>query len=518
MKLKALSIAVAASSLLAGAAHAIVPNAASGFEALAVSANAKLYAAGASAQDGAVIGHVLSNLCVSDRDLYTDRTPAQITAGTFVGSNDTSVACVVSESALGADLNGNGNTADSAPFLFRKLTAGGSANGVIPVANGTPATAASRAINTSNCQQVGATHTVLGTPGVRVWSCGTAGQQAVIPTVGLADVEPELFAEGGPNAIGSFNLANIDTLPTLSLTFGVPVTLNLRNALQQAQGLTSGSDALADMPSLTSAQLTSLYSGKIGSWNSFENAAGAKLPALATVGPVNDRVHVCRRTVGSGTQATVNALFLSNPCGPGRIAPAVDNTAQTATDGTGNYATLPFGGAAAIHELASSGGVNTCLDTLQTQNRWGIGIQTLEQGNNNWRFIKVDGYAPTLENVAANKYSFWAENVITVRSNQAANSVSRAFFTGFRPAQDLAELNATFNPRITEVSASIANGRCDNGETCVGYLYPFNYTGGAVPAPFQNSVPTMSATRAGLSGQGAPSMCRPSIIQTDSVL
>src|SRR5690606_34037707 len=119
-------------------------------------------------------------------------------------------------------------------------------------------------------------------------------------------------------------------------------------------GLNEGSDSLADMPSLNRAQVAGLYAGKTSSWNSFENAAGVKLPALATVPPSNDRVHICRRAVGSGTQAQANALFLSNPCGPGALNAAADNTPATnPANASGVYTVLPSGGAAAIHENAS---------------------------------------------------------------------------------------------------------------------------------------------------------------------
>jgi len=519
MKLKALSFAIAASSLLVSAAHAIDPSAAAGFDTIA--AAVKLNAAGATAQDKAAVGHILSNLCTGDRDLYTNNTPAQVAAGTYIGTNDTTIACAATEASLSFDANGDGDTADATTLMVRKLSAGGSARGVVPVANGVAPAELSRAINTGNCISQG-TFTVQGVAGVQVWTCGATGAQSVVPTVGFTDVEPALFAPGGPNAIGAFNIANIDTLPTLTLTFGVPVTLNLRNALQAAQfgaaDACVGSDSLACMPSLTRSQVSSLYAGKIGSWDSFESPSGTKLTAVAPVPPLNNRVHVCRRTVGSGTQAQANALYLNNPCTDQFIPPAADNTPLSTTTATGNFTVLPSGGAAAIHENTSSGNVNTCLNTLQANNQWGIGVQSLENGSDSYRWVKIDGQAPTTQQVAANAYFQWAENVITVNKAQPANSFSRAFFTNFRPAQDLAELNAGFNPRITEVTAAIANGRCDAGEVCVGYLLPFNAPGAAVPAPFNNAVPTMSATRAGVSGSGSPSMCRAPMIQTDSAM
>src|SRR5690606_34441134 len=134
MKLKALAFAVAASSLMAGAAHAIDPSAAAGFDTSV--AAVKLNTSGASAQRKAVAGHILSNLCPGDRDLYTNNTAAQVGAGTYIGTNDAAIACAATEASLSFDANGDGDTLDATTVMVRKLTAGGSARGVVPVANG----------------------------------------------------------------------------------------------------------------------------------------------------------------------------------------------------------------------------------------------------------------------------------------------------------------------------------------------------------------------------------------------
>jgi len=42
--------------------------------------------------------------------------------------------------------------------------------------------------------------------------------------------------------------------------------------------------------------------------------------------------------------------------------------------------------------------------------RWAIGVQGLEKNANQaeaWRFVKIDGIAPTLANVAKGKYHDW---------------------------------------------------------------------------------------------------------------
>ena len=59
--------------------------------------------------------------------------------------------------------------------------------------------------------------------------------------IGVSDVEPAFFTN---------NTSNITAATSYALIFGVPVSLNVRNAMQAQQGLTVGSDTEANMPSL----------------------------------------------------------------------------------------------------------------------------------------------------------------------------------------------------------------------------------------------------------------------------
>lgn len=501
MKLKSISLAVAAASLMSGA-HAIAPTGSSGFDTIGAAVN--LVTAGASAQDKAVIGHVLNDICSGNIDIFTN-------TAAIPGTNDTAISCTTTEARLNFDANGDGDTADTTTILFRKLSGGGSANGILPVANGVAPAALYTALNTSNCTQ-SAPITLLGATGVTPWVCSNVGQQALVPTVGFADTEPALFAAGGPNSIGAFNVADIESTTSFILTFGVQVTKNLRDALQAAQGLTTGSDSLANMPSLSLTNLASLYSGKITNWNTFTSPTGATLSAVAPIAPINDRVHVVRRTVGSGTQATEQALILSNPCGgENLIAVAADNSPLSNTSGGGNFSVLAAGGAATVHEESSAGNTILALDQLQTNNQWAIGFNSLEVGSNNTRFIKVNGAEPTVKQVAGNAYPLWAENQITIKAG--TTGYARAFYNNYKSGVALTELNATFNPRITEVTAAISNGLCEAGEECVGYLNPPTGT-----TLFSNANPTATANRRGTGNNQTPSMCRPAVIQRAAVV
>jgi hypothetical protein len=500
MKLKAISLAVAACTLMSGA-HALAPTGAAGFD--TIGAALTLITAGASAQDKAVIGHVLSDICTSSIDIFTN-------TAAIPGTNDTSISCNTTEARAHFDANGDA-TIDNTPttVLIRKLSGGGSANGILPVANASAPAATYRALNTTNCTS-STPITLLGVANVTPWVCG-ATAQAAVPTVGFADTEPALFAQGGPNAIGAFNVTDIETNSTFVLTFGPQVTVNLRNALQAAQGLNVGSDALADMPSLSITDLASLYSGKTTNWNSFTSPTGTTLSAGAPVPPLNDRVHVVRRVAGSGTQATLNSLILGNPCSSDKGTIAVDNSPATTTSGTGTFTVLAAGGAATVHEESSAGNVTLALEALNANNQWAIGFNSLEIGSTNVRFVKVNGAEPTLKQVAGNAYPLWAENQITIKAG--ATGYARAFYDNYKSGVALTELNATFDPRITEVSAAIADGLCGAGEVCVGYLNPANGT-----ALFSNDNPTATANRRGNGNNVAPSMCRPAVIQRPAVV
>jgi hypothetical protein len=84
-----------------------------------------------------------------------------------------------------------------------------------------------------------------------------------------------------------------------------------------------------------------------------------------------------------------------------------------------NSATPPivFGG-------SGGGNVRACMVNHHAQGRGAIGILTTEDkaGTANWRFVKVDGVAPTQANVAAGTYKLYTENTL----NYKAASVTAA--------------------------------------------------------------------------------------------
>ncbi|HSV71758.1 MAG TPA: hypothetical protein VLI72_16750 [Methylibium sp.] len=235
--------------------------------------------------------------------------------------------------------------------------------------------------------------------------------------IGLSDVEPAFFTN---------NTANLSSTPLSTLIFGVPVSLNIRNALQTQQGLTVGSDTEANMPSLTSAQITSAYTQAGQSW------AGIGV----TSGLADDTIYVARRVNSSGTQKTYEALFAKTPngepafksCYPGN-EPFVQPDSGTTT---GDAAALCASAPPLVFAGSGGGDVRTCMINHHNNNRGAIGILTGEDkpGSANWRFVKLDGHAPTHANVAAGRYTRYTDASFNVRVN--VNPTSSALgYTNF---------------------------------------------------------------------------------------
>jgi hypothetical protein len=150
-------------------------------------------------------------------------------------------------------------------------------------------------------------------------------------------------------------------------------------------------------------------------------------------------VHICTRTDGSGTKAQLGINFLNYPCSSQATPFSADNSGlvNTLLAEAGGTAT----GKAITHNLGSTGAVEECLTEMNNGNnavvaaafdnttwgtgngRWAIGILGLESNAAltatttpahaeavDYRFIKIDGVAPTVQNVMSGKYHDFAES------------------------------------------------------------------------------------------------------------
>jgi hypothetical protein len=257
--------------------------------------------------------------------------------------------------------------------------------------------------------------------------CTTADfQQNVVPTGGVADVEANLLrtVPGG----GTLSTNDINTYlagaPGLDVVWGVAVTKNLFYALQVAEHLTDGTvagcttannDSPACAPSLSKEQVASLLLGA-------NNSNGANLLTWNQIAGLNNatdnNVYVCRRDVGSGTEASFEAYFLGARCSSSSEAMATQD---------GQF----------VIESASGGNVLKCLQAFDQGGisitpynqdfntnyppftppggQWAIGILSTELKSTDLsghgdaiRLVAVDGVLPTLANVVNGYYPYFS--------------------------------------------------------------------------------------------------------------
>ncbi|MDD2722624.1 MAG: hypothetical protein PHH59_01200 [Methylovulum sp.] len=254
-------------------------------------------------------------------------------------------------------------------------------------------------------------------------------------------------------------------IPTGGLVYGVAVTLDLYKVLQAAQkragslpsSTVIGNYSEAGMPNLNRFMVASLLSGKIGAWDQIkivDKTDGNKVKSLldpgilasagvvapykeSTTGKNLTPVALGLRNNGAATSVIAYSVFMNYPGTKNAFKPA-SKTADNAVD---EDAALPIVKQPII--VSDTGtllkdwqngtnvlGFNNVLDGLKPAKRWGIALNTGDRNNavtaagtggDPWRYIKIDGYAPTLENVAAGTYTYWAEGVVLYRTNKASD-------------------------------------------------------------------------------------------------
>lgn len=252
--------------------------------------------------------------------------------------------------------------------------------------------------------------------------CDGVGKLA-IPRAGLSDVNPELV--GGIEAPLTVRAQN-------QIVWGLPVSKNFRNALQTIQGLVPSTvphddpsrDAEETMPTLARAQIAALFAGAIRSWDDFYDSRGTPLTqsSFLALGPPRDpdasgaspgayrpdavtgrRVYICRRIAASGTQASYELHYLRARCqrdAPSFVGP--NDGSDLLNGGDANRLVRVARPAGNVFAGLGTNDVRECLDAHTQFNRWAIGILSTESvgdnGTRRFRFIKVDGAAPSLLN------------------------------------------------------------------------------------------------------------------------
>lgn len=493
---------------------------------------------GATASDVGFSG-VFEGLCVAGTlTSYTDRcngteTAANLatcaaTGGKVPGAGYSGYFCEIPAANIGL-------AGANRKVLVRKRSEGGSGWGVQPVADA--AQIDFMKLDNTNCLPTAADP--------NVYKCNRANVEQLRTDAGISDEEPALFVApnvpSGFTPVTGTQIGRLDFAPVAVLTFGIPVTNPLYAALQQAQGLNPDLDGdlsfegqhewtdaaeigtrpadwqdqiRNNMPNLTKDQVANLMKGGTARWNNVRvgddptTAAdeSVSLVDLATNNGIpvayteatTARVTVCRRVNGSGTQAQMNALFLNVPCSKEAEFPAADNTACHNDKGAQNTAdtTCTSGAAwagyadmrgvqstrAIVFENSGSGDVEKCLNELSTANRWALGIQSMEKISPLYSYVKLDGVAPTLDQVAKATYFDWAASTMQWRRSTAP----------FPPSADqvavLNKLRAEFGkPSILD---DLNDGFVSNFGP-VGWLS----AAGTPVRPFNADLPVMEYTR-----------------------
>lgn len=451
-----------------------------------------VYISGASAQDQGLRA-VVARLCVPgtmDRFDY--------------GSNHTAFFCTA---AAGAGVT-------TARLAVYKSAVAGSGNGVLPLL-GTGSSlsflslstiAASGVCTTSTVASVTVAGDALGVPSYTVRNCGTATNLTttnVRPDGGLSDVEPPFFT--------AKDTSSLTRVSANSVTFGVIVSKNLYRALQRAQGLNFSTttadttlsssvtgvasvpvnDNEANMPSLTRDVIASVFSGQFSDWSSLKVASGTSAVALTTFdgtdpaigtsaavskpAPADTLAYVARRVPSSGTQKAAELFFFGGSTavdddglGLGNGAPAYCNPTALGFDVSpaqpgADAESICSAGGQRVFNGSGTGNVRNCVANHWTGNRWAIGIASAESGyasGNNWRFIKIDGYAPSLLNVYTNKYKHWVSQSankpayfgsLSANKQNAVNNI----FAGLSSQAVLKAVNATL-PQVFGYGALFA--------------------------------------------------------------
>lgn len=395
MKMKLIAAAVA----MIAAAPAFALNPAD--TAAAISAGRVVYASGASAPTNIVWRGMHGQCQTGTIDVYT---AADLSAATKPGGsgwgNFGGYSCKLKAGTTGTAW-------DNQNVAFLHTVDGGSINSLYGMA--TDATQQVKFIvdAMSGCVDSGFTTTDTGN---KIYEkCSTAKKRS---HGGFSDVEKQmwvtLFDTNPPVGI---SVADVEVKGLAAgQAFGVAVSKALYEALQAEQGLTANGctgDSVSEacQPSITKRDYASIVNADPFSitkmdWSFLLPTTGAGM-----------KVNLCRRVDTSGTQASSNVYFLSNPC-----ASFAEQTGQrypaTAADSDIGFNVV---------ENSGTGDVKKCLSGTAggvTASDFAIGVVSAENnptvpatGSDSWRFVKLDGVsiydgAGNRANVLNGKYDF----------------------------------------------------------------------------------------------------------------
>ncbi len=420
MKFRMIALAALAAT---GSAHALSPA-----DIVTARGNGTLkevYIAGASAQRLFIGAWVQEQCKPATFDVFFNGTGAAPS-----GSSHRAYSCELNKKV--------GNWVAGTKLLVVKRDAGGSTQGVNPVATATA----------QDVMLVDASCTATGQPSpsadilVPSYACNSVTSKVV--DAGVSDVEPAVF-QRDVNLLAPAVKVDTTTLDSAAFnqTIMAPaVNKTLYAALQAAQGLAQD-DAPANQPSLPSTFLSAVFSGKIAGGGTKKMGWNVVIPSSVDANVLNKQVNVCRRNIGSGTQAAFNIQFLNAGCVSTveRLLPV----GQTVTVNT-NSANAVSPAIAQVGTLAwvnnsGSGTVESCLGTtVEGVGGYGIGILSRENTptptgtttDKGYRFVKVDGIAPTRDNAKVGRYDMVYAATMQWNKNTLVDADKLAFAKALR--------------------------------------------------------------------------------------
>lgn len=258
------------------------------------------------------------------------------------------------------------------------------------------------------------------------------------------------------------------------------VSRNFYAALQAAQGLTGtrsvyrgpGADGLAGtaddvtasitcddnattdeacLPTLPTAVLRGIYSGK-------ESVSDMRINGVTIAAPAGGtQIRICRRGDNSGTQRAFERQFFEQVCNTfSNLAFARDAVVQGGTCANVGCAFADANiGTTGIFQGKLVGDVEACLDDAVADGVYAVGVMTADRIPDNaakeFRYIKLDGVAPLMQNVIDGRYSFFTEGMVVTGSplttvqGGIANALKTHFRTAARYPQELTNTGIATN-------------------------------------------------------------------------
>jgi len=243
--------------------------------------------------------------------------------------------------------------------------------------------------------------------------------------VGISDIEPKQFSQIYSPSLTDAELNSLQNNGISGVIFGVPVTKTIYARMQALQfpktsvchpsnasygslsSSTSKASSEACMPSLSRDAIAGMYTGAITSWTQIRSKVN-KTETAASVAPfgalADTNIYIQRRVATSGTQRSFEIYFSDVGCIPAASS-FLDrtNTRVTENSGTNN--------------------VISNMNTDELAGKGSVGVLTTEKvasSTDGWRFIKINGYSPSLLNVVKGNYEHFFESTIQWRKSSIA--------------------------------------------------------------------------------------------------